>query len=376
MVDHASRAHAVCSASGAHRWMQCTAAPLLEAQFPNSTSEAAAEGTLAHEICECKLTGRDWTVFKDDPLYAPEMDGYTDYYTGAVKRLRMQYDAEPFMAVEVRLDLQGIIPDGFGTCDCLMIGGDEIQVIDFKYGKGVPVSAEGNPQLLIYAWGAWQHFKPLFPDLKRARVTIIQPRIDNDSSWEINLDDLEKFADKVREKAQEAMSGQGVQHPGDWCRFCRARNQCRARAEKAVELAGFTDKKPPLISNDEVGRYLKLGDQVAAWLSDLKEYALSECLAGRSVDGWKAVEGRSTRKWADENAALKTLIDAGIDRAIIYDYAPKSLAKLEKAIGKKELYDIAGDQIVKPIGKPTLVPAEDKRDAISTITAKEAFNHE
>jgi len=387
MAGHKDRAHALLSASGAHRWMNCTPSAVLESQFPDTTSEAAKEGTLAHEMAEAKLQHlfntqdyrkakltRALNKIKKDELYQPEMDGYTDDYVAYVRKSAMEFEKSPYIAIEKRLDLTAYIPDGFGTADCVMIGERTLHIIDLKYGKGVPVSAENNEQLMIYALGALEAYKMLFA-IDTVKISIVQPRIDNTNSSEFTVKELMEFGDKVKHYADIAIKGDGEQSPGDWCRFCRARQQCRARADKNIELAFEIGKKPPLITNEEVGEYLRKGEDVAKWLSELQDYALAECLAGRDVDGYKAVEGRGSRAWTDMDAAFEAIIEDGTDEALLYERKPLTLAQVEKLMGKAQFEDVAGEYVIKNPGKPTLVPSTDKRQAITNkISANEAFN--
>lgn len=386
MAGHKDRAHALLSASGAHRWMNCTPSAVLESQFPDTTSEAAKEGTLAHEMAEAKLQHlfntqdyrkakltRTLNKIKKDELYQQEMDGYTDDYVAYVRKSAMEFEKSPYIAIEKRLDLTAYIPDGFGTADCVMIGERTLHIIDLKYGKGVPVSAENNEQLMIYALGALEAYKMLFA-IDTVKISIVQPRIDNTNSSEYTVKELMEFGDKVKHYADIAIKGDGEQSPGDWCRFCRARQQCRARADKNIELAFDIDKKPPLITNEEVGEYLRKGEDVAKWLSELQDYALAECLAGRDVDGYKAVEGRGSRAWTDMDAAFEAITEDGTDEAMLYERKPLTLAQVEKLMGKAHFADVAGEFVVKSPGKPTLVPSTDKREAITNkISANEAF---
>lgn len=386
MAGHKDRAHALLSASGAHRWMNCTPSAVLESQFPDTASEAAKEGTLAHEMAEAKLQHlfntqdyrkakltRTLNKIKKDELYQSEMDGYTDDYVAYVRKSAMEFEKSPYIAIEKRLDLTAYIPDGFGTADCVMIGERTLHIIDLKYGKGVPVSAENNEQLMIYALGALEAYKMLFA-IDKVKVSIVQPRIDNTNSSEFTVKELMEFGDKVKHYADIAIKGDGEQSPGDWCRFCRARQQCRARADKNIELAFEIGKKPPLITNEEVGEYLRKGEDVAKCLSELQDYALAECLAGRDVDGYKAVEGRGSRTWTDMDAAFEAIIEEGTNEAMLYERKPLSLAQVEKLMGKAHFEDVAGEYVIKNPGKPTLVPSTDKRQAITNkITANEAF---
>lgn len=389
-VNHAERAHALLSASGSHRWMKCTASALLEKDFPDTTSDYAREGTLAHEICELKLRKYFFTTempkasftravnkLKKDPLYNPEMEGYTDTYLEFVKEEALRFTSMPYVAIEKRLDLAGYIPDGFGTADCIIICGDTLEIIDFKYGKSPDgrVQAENNPQMQIYALGAYAAYSLLY-NIRKIKLAIVQPRLDDGiSTWDISIEELLAFGEKVKARAAEALSGNGKFAPEPHtCKFCKARSQCRARAEKNVELAFAVGKKPPLLTNAEVGEYIKKGADISKWLEELKEYALGECLAGGEVPGWKAVEGRSSRSFTDMEAAFKRLEDSGIEHSLLWQYVPVTLAAAEKAVGKKPFNELVGDLIIKTPGKPTLAPAEDKRSAITNqISAKEAF---
>lgn len=382
---HKDRAHALLSASSAHRWLACTPSAKLETQFPDTTSEAAREGTLAHEICEVKVRGflektakgtitRRVNKLKKNDLYAAEMDHYTDEYLYFIQEAYLAFKNEPYAAIEKRVDFSNWVEGGFGTADCILIGDDTLHVIDFKYGKGVPVSPEHNPQLQLYALGAYKTYFVLFP-ITKIKLSIVQPRISNTSTWETDLERLLDFGVQVREKAALAIKGEGEFVPGeDQCRFCRARARCRARAEYNVVMAGFTDRKPELLTNDEIGAFLDKGEDVARWLKDLQEYALSECLAGRDVSGWKAVEGRGSRSWTDGDEAFRILIENGINEAVLYERKPLTLAQTEKTVGKKQFEELVGDYVEKKPGKPALVRESDKRPAVTNaVTAKEAF---
>lgn len=381
------RAHALLSASGAHRWLVCTPSARLEEQLPDTSSDAAHEGTVAHALCETLLRKalhnepktkpaykKAVDRIKADPLYQQEMDRCAEEYVDQVLSSSLQFDSEPVSYVEKTVDFSPWVPEGFGTADCILIGGDTLHLIDFKYGKGVPVSAEDNPQLMLYALGAVNDFRLLYAP-EKIRLTIVQPRIDHTNSWDCTIEYLEAFGENVKKIAAVAYEGGGKFNPGeDQCRFCRARSTCRARAEENISLAGFTKLMPPLLTPEEVGGYLKIGEDVAAWLADLKAWALSESLAGHEIAGWKAVEGRGSRDWTDQDAAFQTLISAGTPEAMLYERKPLSLAQIEKVVGKAAFADTVGEYVVKKPGKPTLVKASDKRPAITnTITAADAF---
>lgn len=392
-MGHAERDHALLSASGAHRWLLCTPSAKLEEQFPDTTSEAAREGTLAHELAELKVRNyfnpadiskrklnAQIKKMKENELWQDEMLGHTDTYIDYIRDVSIKLPSRPYVAVEKRLDLSAYVPEGFGTADCIMLQGVDLFVLDFKYGKGVPVSAEENPQMMLYALGAYRAYCFLYP-ISRIHMAIIQPRLDNISEWECTLNDLLKFGQRVSERAALAAKGAGDFCPGEkQCRFCRAKQRCRARADHNVRMAFSPDKgkMPPLITNEEVGRYLSEGEDVAKWLSDLKEWALAECLAGKQVPGWKAVEGRGSRDWTDMDAAFEKLAKSGVtEEAMLWEKKPLTLAQVEKMVGKKDFQDAVGEFVIKKPGKPALVKESDKREAITNrVTAAEAFKEE
>ena len=397
-MEHSERKHALLSASGAGRWLACPPSAKLEEQFPDTESPAAAEGTLAHELAEAKVRNfffpkefskrkLNSTVKKlqADELWNNEMHGYTDEYLDYIKNTALSLKSMPSVRIKQRVyfkeytlaDPEDKI-EGSGIADCILLYGDTVHVIDFKYGKGVPVNADTNPQLMLYALGAYQAYRMLYP-VSRAKLTIVQPRLDSISEWECPAEDLLKFGEYVKERAALAVEGRGDYAPDpDTCRFCRAKAQCRPRSEENVRLAFFTDKKPPLISNEEVGEYLKIGEDVAKWLEDLKAYALKECLAGKEVPGWKAVEGRGSREWTDMDTAFDTLVNGGIaPEEMLWEKKPLTLAQVEKMIGKKDFTESVGKYVVKKPGKPTLAKETDKRPAVTNkVTAAEAFKTE
>ena len=391
--NHESRDHALLSASGAHRWMECTPSARLEDMFPDTSGEAAKEGTLAHELAELKVRHYFYTVdfgkrklttainkLKKEELWQDEMMGYTDDYVDYLKSIAMAFDNIPYVAIEKRVDFSTFVPQGFGTADCILISGGVLHIVDFKYGKSPDgrVEAEHNPQMLLYALGAYNAYTMLYP-IAEIRLSIVQPRIpDGISEWSCTVQELLEFGQQVKELAALAFKGEGEFKPSKkTCKYCRARTTCRARAEENVRLAFFADKKPPLITNEEVGKFLLQGEDVAKWLKDLQEYALSECLAGKEVPGWKAVEGRGSRDFTNQDEALKTLKDSGFDEAVLYKREPYTLAQLEKTVGKKEFSELVGMYIVKNPGKPTLAKQSDKREAITNkISAKDAFKEE
>lgn len=392
-MKHEERAHALLSASGAHRWLLCTPSAKLEEQFPDTGSEAAKEGTLAHELAELKVRNyfnpddvskRKLTYavkkLKENELWQNEMITHTDTYVDYIRDISVKLPSQPAVEIEKRLDLGAYVPDGFGTADFIMFQGEDLYIVDFKYGKGVPVSAEENPQMMLYALGAYKAYCFLYL-IRNIHLAIVQPRLDSVSEWSCSLDDLLKFGIYVTERAALAIKGEGDFCPGEkQCRFCRAKQQCRARADHNVRMAFSADKGklPPLISSEEAGRYLTQGEDLEKWLKDLKEWALSECLAGNKVPGWKAVEGRGSRDWTDMDAAFEKLARSGVtEEAMLWEKKPLTLAQVEKMIGKKDFQDAVGEFVIKRPGKPALVKESDKREAITNrVTAAEAFKED
>lgn len=390
--------HALLSASSASRWLVCTAAPRFEEGLPESTSTYAEEGRLAHAIAELKalkkftvMTSRTYTTrlnkLKKEALYDPEMDKTTDLYLEHLTEQAMLYDSSPTVAAEVKVDFGEYVPEGFGTCDCVMIGGDTLSITDYKHGKGVPVSAVGNPQMRLYALGALKRYAPVFGDtIKRVRMTIDQPRLDSYTSDIITVEELKEWGESIKPVAQKAFSGLGEFVPGEHCRFCRGKAQCRARANVNTALEDFKDcvpagewnakaeahvsaggvvngTPPQLLSDAEIGDLLIRGQQLVQWYKDLEEYATRALLDGKPIEGWKLVAGRSNRTFTDQDAAIKAVIAAGYDEALVYDRKPKTLSELEKLMGKAEFAEKIGSFVVKPLGKPTLALATDKREA-------------
>lgn len=373
-------AHALLSPSAAHRWINCTAAPRLEADVEDKGSEFAAEGTLAHAYCAQKLKAFLGLPTEDeakeiaelsDRYHTGEMDEYTDTYKTIVLE---KYNAaraktkDALLLIETRLDFSEYVPDAFGTADAIIIADGTMEVIDFKYGKGVKVSAEDNPQMKIYALGAYEKFSFEYK-IDRVRMTIIQPRIENFSEWELSVSELMAWTDSVlTPKAQQAYKGDGPQVPGDWCQFCKVKSSCRALTQKCIEAAK-NHPDPKLISPDELAAdVLPMLATVKTWLAGVEDYALQQALSGVQLAGWKVVEGRSVRKITDQDGAALALNKAGYKTTEIYKPQElRTITDLEKLTGKKQFAAICGDFIEKPQGKPTLAPESDKRPAIDPL---------
>ena len=376
--------HALLSASSAHRWLVCTAAPRYEELFPESTSEYAEEGRLAHAICELKTLKKFTTAIspktfttrhnklKKDPMYNPEMEKTSDLYIQHLTERAMQYNSMPYVAAEVQVEFSEYVPEGFGTCDNIMIGGDTICITDYKHGKGVPVSAENNPQMKLYALGALKKYRPIYGDtIKKVIMTIDQPRLsETPSVSEITSDELYAWGESIKPVAQKAFSGFGEFVPGEHCRFCRGKAQCKARADVNSALEEFKDCVPQakaepgqnILTDAQIGDLLIRGAELVSWYKDLEEYALSTLLNGGEIPGWKCVAGRSLRTFTDQDAALKAVIAAGYDESLVYERKAKTLTELEKLMGKTEFAEKIGQFVIKPIGKPTLAPMSDRRE--------------
>ena len=362
--------HAKLSASSAHRWMNCNPSANLEREFADRTSEAAAEGSAAHALCEHKLrkalkmrSTRPVSKYDSD-----EMEMYTDSYVEFILEqieVAKQHCADPFVLIEQRLDFSCYVPDGFGTGDCLIVADKLLHIIDFKYGLGVLVEAEENPQMMLYALGALRLFDALY-DIDTISMSIFQPRRENVSTWTITVAELEEWAEKtLRPKAELAFKGEGEFNPGPWCTFCKAAVKCRARAEEKLALAQYEFAKPPLLTDEEIEDILSRLDDLTKWANEIAAYAQDAAINhGKQWNGFKLVEGRSIRKYSDETAVVAAATAAGYRD--IYKKSLIPITEMEKLMGKKTFAEVLGGLVIKPQGKPTLVPASDKRPAIHT----------
>lgn len=390
--------HAKLSASSAHRWINCPPSVKLAEQFPSKTSTYAEAGRVAHAIAELKarkcflepMSTRTYNAhlkkLQADPHYDKGMEASTDLYLEFLRITAMSFANAPFVALETRVDFSHCVPEGFGTADCIMIGDGRIVIIDYKNGAGVPVEAEANPQMMLYALGAIRTFAPIFGDsIKEAQLAIVQPNAGGVKTWDTTVSDLRQWEnDVVVPVAKLAFTGGGEFCAGDWCRFCPAKAQCTARARQMLSLEpmlgarpeaevdrdellarevqkGNGQPVPPLLTDAEIGDILNRAKDLAAWAKDLEEYALTASLAGRKIAGFKVVEGRGSRDWADTDAAFKTLQERGVAESLLWERKPVTAPALEKALGKKIFTDLADGLVVKKPGKPTLVPDSDKR---------------
>lgn len=372
--------HAFLSASAAHRWINCPPSAKICAEIiekeGEGTSVYAQEGTDAHELCEYKLKSL-LGMETSDPTenltyYNQEMEEHADDYASFVmEKLQATKEtcSDPLVLVEQRVDFSRWVPDGFGTADCLIIADDTMNVIDFKYGLGVLVSAEENPQMFCYALGALELFDVIY-DIQKIHLTIFQPRKCNVSEYEISKADLLKWADKVLSPAAKlAFNGDGEFKAGEHCQFCKIKHECRKRAEHNLELAKYDFKMPDFLTNQEISIILERIDSLIAWANDVKEYALSKALDGEKYEGFKLVEGRSVRKFTDPDKVAEIVKATGKNP---YEEKLLGLTDMQKLLGKRKFEELLGEYIYKPQGKPTLAPAEDKRPEFSS--AETDFN--
>lgn len=369
--------HAVLSASGSHRWLNCTPSARLELEFENTGSEAAREGTAAHALCEHKLK-RALHMRSRRPVSdydSDEMEECTDAYVDFVME---QYEAakqvceDPVILIEQRLDFSCYVPDGFGTGDCLIISDDRLHIIDFKYGMGVLVEAEDNPQMKLYALGALAVYDALY-DIREVSMTIFQPRRENVSTWTIPVEDLKAWAEnELKPRAKMAYDGEGEYLPGEWCTFCRAAVRCRARAEEKLKLAQTEFRMPPLLTDAEIEDILAVLPDLTKWANEITAYALDTALNhGKEWIGFKVVQGRSVRKYRDEVAIAEAAKEAGYKD--IYRQSLIPLTEMQRLMGKDRFEEILGGLITKAPGRPTLVPKSDRRPAMNVSNAINEF---
>lgn len=362
--------HAVLSASSSERWLNCTPSARLCENYEDKGSDYAAEGTDAHTLCEFRLK-QALGMPTEDPIenlswYNEEMEecaaGYAAYVVELLETAK-QTCTDPVVMIEQRVNFSRWVQDGFGTADCIVIADGVMNICDYKHGKGVEVSAVANPQMMLYALGALEIFDDIY-DIDTVRMTIFQPRKVNVSVYEMEKADLLEWADTdLTQKAKLAYEGQGDFHCGEWCRFCKAKAECRERAAANLELARYDFKTPALLDDEEIADILGKVDALTAWASDVKEYALQQAISGKEWTGWKLVEGRSNRKYTSEAVVAATVENAGFDP---YERKVLGVTAMQKMLGKSRFEELLAPYIEKPQGKPTLVPESDKRPAMNT----------
>lgn len=382
------KAHAKLSPSAAVRWINCPGSVALSDLCPPpGSSDYADEGTAAHSLAELKvlmkanplsvIDQKKIDAVKGSQYYCGEMEEATTYYTDRVMEIYcdgLKKDEAAEILVEQRFSLDEWVPGCFGTSDAVVIAGNTIEVVDLKYGKGIRVDAAENPQLRLYGLGAASLFGDLY-DFDTVRMTIVQPRLDHVSTEELSLNGLKQWAEETVKPAAKAALGKDAPLAcGDWCRWCPAKATCRKRAEENLKLAQYEFADPPLLQPEEIGDILRQAEELQKWAADVQAYALEQALQGEHYDGWKLVEGRSTRRYADDIKVAEKLRSAGWEDAMIYERKLLGLTAMEKLVGKKKLVTMLGELIVKPAGKPVLVPASDKRPEINN--AKEDFADE
>ena len=370
--------HAILSASSSERWINCPPSARLCENYPDKGSDYAAEGTDAHTLCEFRLKQALGLPAKD-PIedlgwYNEEMEECAAAYTAYVMELveaAKQSGSTPTVLIEQRVDFSRWVESGFGTADCIVIADRILNIVDYKHGQGVEVSAVDNSQMKLYALGALEIIDYLY-DIEEIQMTIFQPRKGNVSVFRISREALLEWADgELTRQAQLAFEGKGDFCCGEWCRFCKAKAECRERAEANLALARYEFQSPALLDDEEIADILGKVDALTAWASDVKEYALQQAISGKEWTGWKLVEGRSNRKYTSEAVVAATVEGAGFDP---YERKVLGVTAMQKLLGKTRFEELLAPYIEKPQGKPTLVPESDKRPAMNT--AKNDFMEE
>jgi len=372
------KGHALLSASSSERWLHCPPSARLCESYDDKGSDYAAEGTDAHTLCEYKLR-RAMGMETEDPTenltwFNEEMadcaTGYATYVLEQVEAAK-QTCSDSVVMIEQRVDFSRWVASGFGTADCLIIADGTLKIIDYKHGRGIMVDATENPQMQCYALGALELFDGIY-DIDTVRMTIYQPRRDNVSTYELSKDELYRWADDVlKPTADLAFAGDGNFLCGEWCGFCKAKHDCRARADANMELARYDFKLPPLLTDEEIEDILSKVDDLIAWAADIKEYALQQAISGKDWTGYKLVEGRSNRRYTNETVVADAVSRAGFDP---YERKILGVTAMQKLLGKSCFDELLAAYIEKPQGKPTLVPESDKRPAMNT--AKNDFMEE
>ena len=362
--------HAVLSASSSHRWLECPPSALICAKVKDTSSEFARQGTDAHTLCEYKVNAalgkqakdptEDLTYF--DSEMADCTDAYAQYVLEQVEAAK-QKCKDPIVLVEQRLDFSRWVPEAFGTGDCVIVADERLTIIDMKYGVGILIEAEKNPQMMCYALGALELFDGIY-DITEISMTIFQPRRANVSTYTISKAELLQWADKVlAPTAQLAAKGEGEYKAGSHCQFCKVKATCRKRAEYNLELAKYDFEMPANLEDDEIEIILSKADELISWAADVKEFALQQALSGKEWHDWKLVEGRSVRKYVNDVAVADKVQSAGFDP---YEHKVLGITAMTKMLGKTKFEELLSGLIEKPQGKPTLVPMSDKRPAMNT----------
>ena len=376
-IDHAARAHAALSASSSHRWLMCPPSVKLSEQFEDKPSVYAEEGTFLHELSEMKLhrylgdvppevLEAQYAEHRGNDFYSDEAENVTDEYVDfcieTIESVRASCP-DPLILVEHRLDFSEYVPDGFGTGDLVIVADGVLEIADFKGGRGVRVEADHNSQLMLYGLGALLEFDPLY-DIKTVRMTIVQPRLNNISTYETTAEELVRWAKtEVHPKALLAARGEGEFCAGEWCRFCKARHTCRKRSEYHMRLAERDFKQPDLLTDEEILDILPVAESLNNWVQDFIAYATQQAVNGRDWPGYKLVAGRSVRRYTSEAEVIRAATEAGFTD--IYKTTLLGVGDLEKRMGRKKFSEVLGKYVVKPVGAPQLVPESDPRKPYS-----------
>lgn len=367
--------HAILSPSGATRWMACTPSARLEEFFVDSGSDFAREGTLAHNLGELGLSNflrllseedylAELAIFKADPMYNATMQDHVDNYVAFVieqyEELKKE-DPSAVIFIEKKLDITEYVPEGFGTGDAVLLSNRVLKIIDLKYGQGVRVECEKNKQMMLYGLGALKAFDFMY-DVQEVEMIIYQPRMSNISSYSMMAYDLLHWADtELRPKARQAYNGEGEFNPGNHCKFCKAKAQCKYLAEYNLRIAKYEFRDEFFLTDEEVADIMDRASMFTDWIEAVKKFAFKQALEGKQWPGYKLVEGRSNRKYSDELKVAEVLKQNGIPEDKIYTRSLLGITALEKAISKAKFNALLNDLVYKPSGAPTLVPDTDKR---------------
>lgn len=400
-VEHSARAHALLSASGSHRWLNCTPSARLEDEVKSDDSSVySQEGTFAHELAEIALReyngGNAQTTIEAIKDLRTRIEKFNSLNGTAFSLEEMEVPVEEYvqmviedfndaltkdkaavLLIEEPFDLSNLIEDGFGSNDAIIVADGTAHVHDLKFGRGVRVEAERNSQLMLYAYGAMESFNGFY-DIRRVVLHIDQPRIGNFSSWELSVDELYEWAEKeVRPRAELAHKGEGEFCSGEWCQFCKVRARCRHLAETNLALAKHDFADPALLSDEEIGEVLLKLPKLEDWASSVRSYAYNEAVNNdREWPGFKLVASRTVRQWSNAETVVETLQMEGFSEEQIYNRKLKGIGDVEKLVGKKEFEPLLGSLVIKPEGQPQLVPESDKRPALERGSALERAQSE
>lgn len=368
--------HALLGPSSSKRWLSCTPSARLTENYEDRESAFAKEGTEAHSWAEYKLNkavGRNTTEPEKGEFYSSEIEECTNAYVAYVMELYEKAKSvckDPILLVEQEVSLADYVKECFGTCDCLIASDDTLYIVDYKHGRGVPVDAKENTQMMMYALGALCIFDAIY-DIKQVHMTIFQPRLANVSTFQMGKTDLLDWAESVlKPKALMAFRGEGEYRCGEWCVFCKARSTCRERAKSNMAMASNEFREPPLLTDEEIEEVLSKVDGLVSWANDVKEFALDEAMKGKKWLNYKLVAGRSNRKYSDETQVANAVLEAGYDP---YEKKLASITEMQKRLGKARFDELVGRFIIKPEGKPTLVERSDKRAEIEISSASDDF---